>query len=85
MKFKTKYFGELDIDDLVEIFNTDKFGELDIKQAVRNLGYPNLLFGFAEGKKELEISVDFMVGPEYSDEILWVKMDENLNVTDFSH
>ena len=34
MKFKTKYFGELDIDDLVEIFNTDKFGELDIKQAV---------------------------------------------------
>lgn len=79
------HFDVLESDTLTEIFGTDEFEKLDVKKIVRNFGYPNLLFGFAEDKKELEISVDFKVAPEYSDEILCVKMDENLNVTDFSH
>ena len=48
------HFDVLESDTLTEIFNIDKFKELDIKQAVRNLGYPNLLFSFAEGKKRLK-------------------------------
>ena len=34
---------------------------------------------------KLAVSVDYMVSKEYSNEILCVKMDETLNVTDFSH
>jgi hypothetical protein len=56
---------------------------LDIKTTVEKMAYPNLLFGIEEGK--ITFSVDYMVSKEYSDEILCVKMDEELNITDFSH
>lgn len=77
------HFDILDEEDLRDVFGVDEFDEIDIKNVVERLEYPDLLFGI-EGSA-IEFSVDYMVAKEYSDEILCVKMDENLNVTGFSH
>jgi hypothetical protein len=45
--------------------------------------YPNLLFNIQEDK--INVSADYMISKEYSDETLCVRMDEKLNITGFSH
>ncbi|MDR2689978.1 MAG: DUF2004 domain-containing protein [Azoarcus sp.] len=83
------YFGyhfnndAMDEETLLEVFGVKNFEELDIKTAVEKMGYPDLLFGIDEGK--INFSVDYMVSKEHSDEILCVKMDEELNIIGFSH
>jgi hypothetical protein len=47
------------------------------------LEYPNLLF--SRQGDNINVSVDYMISKDYSDEILCVKMDEKLNITGFSH
>jgi hypothetical protein len=76
------HFDLLDEDLLMKVFGVKTFDGLDIEKVVENLDYPNLLFGIEEG--EIDFSVDYKVSEEYSDEILCVKMDEGLNVVDFS-
>jgi hypothetical protein len=73
----------LDEETLFEVFGVKKFKELDIKTTVEKMAYPDLLFGIDDGK--ISFSVDYMVAREYSDEILCVKIDEELHVTGFSH
>ena len=77
------HFDVLEEAPILEIFGVSAFDELDAGKAIENLEYPNLLFGIDEG--EINFSVDYKVSEEYSDEILCVKMDKNLNITDFSH
>jgi ADP-glucose pyrophosphorylase len=78
------HFDILEEEQLLEIFGVKTFEEFDIAKAVEKLDYPDLLFGI-EKNKEITFSVDYKVSEEYSDEILCVKMDEKLNITDFSH
>ncbi|MCL1865264.1 MAG: DUF2004 domain-containing protein [Spirochaetes bacterium] len=77
------HFDILDEEQVLEIFGVKTFDKFDIKKAVEKLDYPSLLFGI-EGN-EINLSVDYKVSEEYSDEILCVKMDEKLNITDFAH
>lgn len=76
-------FDILECEELNEIFGVDELDKLNIKDAVAKLNYPNLLFSIEAN--EIGISVDYMVSKEYTDEILCVKMDEELNVQGFSH
>lgn len=77
------HFDTLDAKQLTKIFGVEDFKKFDINKTVKQLKYPNLLFGINGGK--LNLSVDYMISEEYSDEILCVKMDEELNITGFSH
>jgi len=79
------HFDILEEDDLLEIFGISTFEKLEIEAVVKKMGHPNLLFGINAKNKELEFSVDYMISKEYSDEILCVKMDSELNVIGFSH
>jgi hypothetical protein len=77
------HFDILEEEKILKIFGIKTFDKFDINKTVKNLEYPNLLFGIDEG--EITFSVDYMVSKEYSDEILCVKMNEKLEITDFSH
>lgn len=81
-----KYYFECHFDifaeeEIIKIFGSKD--KLDIKKTVERLAYPDLLFGIDDAG--INFSVDYKVSKEYSDEILCVKMDEKLNITDFSH
>jgi hypothetical protein len=75
------HFDILEQEQILEIFGVKTFDKFDIVKTVEKLDYPNLLFSIEDN--EIIFSVDYKVSKEYSDEILCVKMDENLNVTDF--
>ena len=77
------HFDALEKEDLMEIFGVDEFQKMDIKKVIERLEYPNLLFSIENG--EIKVSVDYKISEAYSDEILCVKIDEKLNVIDFSH
>jgi len=77
------HFDILETEYLLEIFDVNSFEEMNIKSVVEKLEYPNLLFSI--GNNEIKVSVDYMVSKEYSDEILCVRIDEKLNITDFAH
>jgi hypothetical protein len=77
------HFDILEEEQIMEIFGVDNFQEMDIKNIVEKLEYPNLLFSIKND--EINVSVDYKISKEYSDEILCVRMDEKLNITDFSH
>jgi len=77
------HFDVLEEEKLMEIFHGNDFEKLDIKNTVEKLNYPDLLFSIENNK--IIVSIDYMVSKKYSDEILCVKMDENLNIIDFSH
>jgi hypothetical protein len=77
------HFDALEKEELCKIFGTDDFKKLDIEKIVNGLNYPDLIFIIEDG--EIQLSVDYMVSKEYSDEILCVKIDEKLNVVDYSH
>jgi hypothetical protein len=77
------HFDILEEEQIMEIFGVDNFQEMDIKNIVEKLEYPNLLF--SKRNDGISVSVDYKISKEYSDEILCVRMDEKLNITDFSH
>jgi len=77
------HFEMLEEELIQEIFGVKTFAELDIKSIVEKLDDPSLLFGI--DNNEISFSVDYKIAEEYSDEILCVKMDEKLNITDFAH
>jgi hypothetical protein len=67
----------------LQIFGTTDFDEIDIKEIVKKLPFPNLMISGEDD--EMEISVDYMINEGISDEILCVKMNKELSITDFSH
>jgi hypothetical protein len=77
------HFDIWDEEQLLEILGVNDFEKLDIKNVAAKLPYPNLLFYLRDN--EIAVSVDYMIAKEYSDEILCVRMDHKLNITDFSH
>jgi hypothetical protein len=77
------HFDELEEEKIIEIFGTKDFEFFDIEKTVWKFEYPDFLFGIDDG--EINLSVDYMISKEYSDQILCVKMDEELNVTGYSH
>lgn len=78
------HFDLLEKADLVEFFGVDEFQKINIRDVVKKMTYPNLLFSIEDN--EIEVSVDYKILEDYySDEILCVKMDERLNVINFSH
>jgi hypothetical protein len=77
------HFDILEEEIIQEVFGVKTFDKLDIKRIVEKLDYPSLLFGIEND--EINFSVDYKISEEYSDEILCVKMDEKLHITDFSH
>jgi hypothetical protein len=74
----------LDEDELVEIFGTKDFKKFGIRNVVEKMAYPDLNIWINENS-ELDICPDYKVAPEYSDEILCIKMDNKLNVMEFIH
>ncbi|MDR0389429.1 MAG: DUF2004 domain-containing protein [Spirochaetaceae bacterium] len=83
--FKCHFDDEiLDEDELVEIFGVKDFKKIDIKNVVEKLAYPDLNI-WINKNNELDICPDYKVAPEYSDEILCIKMDVKLNVIKFLH
>jgi hypothetical protein len=81
--FKCHFEDMLEDEELLEIFDVKSFKKLDIEKTVEKMGYPDLIFAIKDG--EITFSADYMVSKEYSDEILLVTMDKELNVIGFSH
>jgi hypothetical protein len=77
------HFEMLDEDELEEIFGTKSFKKLDINKAVSNLYNPNIVFSANNGV--INMTFDYVVSEEYSDEILVVIIDEELNIIKYSH
>ncbi|MFP3154017.1 DUF2004 domain-containing protein [Lachnospiraceae bacterium ZAX-1] len=76
------HFDCLEKEVLEEIFGTSDFEAIDINDVTEKLPLPNLLFDVEDGK--LNLSVDYKVAAEYTDEILCVKVDESMNIIGFS-
>ena len=81
--FKCHFEDMLEDEELMEVFGVKSIKKLDIEKAVERMEYPDLIFYIKNG--EINFSVDYMVTKEYSDEILLVIMDKELNVIGFSH
>jgi hypothetical protein len=77
------HFDDLGEEIIIELFDTKDFEFIDIERTVEKFGYPNFLFSMDDG--EINLSVDYMISKEYSDQILCVKMDQELNVTGYSN
>ena len=77
------HFDILEEEQLIEIFSVANFQQMDIESVVEKLEYPNLLFTIKDNK--ISVSIDYMISKKYSDEILCVKLDEESNITGFSH
>jgi hypothetical protein len=75
--------GMLGEKTLLNMFGVKEFKDLDIKTTVEKLDYPNLFFLIY--RDEITFSATYMVSKFYTEEILCVKFDEELNVIGFSH
>jgi len=77
------HFNELNEEEIQEVFGVKTFDDFDATKTIGDLEYPDMLLSVKDD--QLHLSVDYRVSKKYSDEILCVKMDEELNVVDFSH
>ena len=83
--FKCHFENEmLEEDELIEVFGTKSFKKIEIKKVVEKMGYPDLNI-WINKENELEVCTDYMVSPEYSDEILCVTMDSKFSILIISH
>jgi hypothetical protein len=76
------HFDSLDEKKTKEIFGVTGFNDIAIETIAEKLACPNLVFSLEYG--DITLSVDYMVSKEYSDEVLCVKMNEDLIVLDFA-
>jgi hypothetical protein len=81
------YFELLDKKERIEIFGVNNFNKFDITKTVENLKYPDLLFNI--DNNEITVSVDYKVAKGFVDEILEeilsVRMNEELKVIEFEY
>ena len=83
IRYYFKYhFDTLDKKILVQLFGTDNFDDFSIEKTAEKLSPPDVAFTIEFG--EINLSVDFRVSKEYSDEVLSIKMDEVFNILDFT-
>ena len=75
------HFETLEKEILVQLFGSPDYSAFSIEKASEQLEYPNL--AFIQEFDEICFSVKYRMSNDYSQEILCVKMDENLNVLDF--
>ena len=76
------HFDTLEKEITKNLFGTDDFSGFSAEETVKKLDYPDLVFSLEYN--EISLSVDYRVSKEYSDEVLSIKMDENLTIFDFS-
>jgi hypothetical protein len=74
----------LDEEELVEIFGVKNFEKIDIKNVVEKMEYPDLNI-WINKNNELDVCPDYKIAPEYSDEILCIKMDSKFSLIEFLH
>ena len=83
IRYYFKYhFDNLDKEILGQLFGVDDFNGFSIEKTAKKLLPPDLVFTMEYC--EISISVDFRVSKEYSDEALCIKMDEVLNIIDYT-
>ena len=83
IRYYFKYhFETLDKEILTQLFGGSDYNTFSIEKASKQFEYPNLVF--TQEFDEICLSVDYQLSKDYSEEILSVKMDENLNVLDFA-
>ena len=70
-------------EQLIKTFGTDNFKKINIGNIVEKLEYPDLIFSMRNS--EITVSLIYMISKNFSDEILCIKMDEKLNITEFLH
>ena len=58
--------------------------KINIKNVVEKMEFPDLNIWITKNNK-LEVSADYRVSPEYSDEILCITMDSKFNIIKFAH
>jgi hypothetical protein len=76
------HFDTLDEKTVKDLLGAASFDALDTKAAVEKLLYPDLVFDGSGG--ELALSADYRISKEYSEEVLSVRLDENLYILDFT-
>ena len=76
------HFDTLDKEKTEELFGVTDFAAFSAEEAVKKLEYPDLVFTLEFG--EINLSVDYRVSKEFSDEVLCVKMNEELFILDFA-
>jgi len=75
------HFETLDKEILVQLFGSSDYSTFSIEKISRQFEYPNLVF--IQEFDEICFSVKYRLSNDFSQEVLCVKMDENLNVLDF--
>ena len=76
------HFDSLDEKTVQALFGAPSLDALDAKSAVEKLEFPDLVFDGSGG--ELALSADYRISKEYSEEVLSVRLDENLYILDFT-
>jgi hypothetical protein len=76
------HFNTLDKKILEKIFDVIDYEQINIKNIVNKLDYPELVFTIHN--REIAVSVNYIISAEYSEEILCIKMNEEINVINFS-
>ena len=76
------HFETLEKETIQELFGVSEFDNFSIEKAAEKMEYPDLVFSLEY--EEISLSVDYRVSKEYSDEVLSIKMDENLTILEFS-
>ena len=76
------HFETLDKEKIQELFGVTDINSLSVENAAKELEYPDLVFALEYD--EIDLSVDYRVSKEFSDEVLCIKMDQDLNVLDFA-
>ena len=76
------HFDFLDQEQTKAIFGITGFNDFSIENFAKKLDCPDLVFTLEYG--EISVSVDYRVSKEFSDEVLCVKMNEDLYIMDFT-
>jgi Rps23 Pro-64 3,4-dihydroxylase Tpa1-like proline 4-hydroxylase len=76
------HFDHLDKEKLEELFGVSDINNLSVENAAKELEYPDLVF--SQEFEEIQLTVDYRVSKEFSDEVLCVLMNEDLFILDFA-
>jgi hypothetical protein len=79
------HFSEdmMEEEKLAEVFGVKRFEQIEIGRIVGKMDYPNIIFFIKDGK--ITFYAEYKASKYYSDELLSVQMDEEMNVLGFIH